>query len=388
MKVLLVHNRYRLAGGEDTAFDAERALLESHGHTVVTNVADNREIGSAVGAATDAIWSRSSRRELGAIVCRERPDVMHCHNTFPRVSPSAYDAAREWGVPVVQTLHNYRLACPSAILFRDGRPCEDCLGRTLAWPAVVHGCYRGSRAASAAVAAMLAVHRWRGTWTTRVDAFIALSDFARERMQAAGLPGDRLHVRPNFLAHDPGPGTGDGAYALFLGRLVPEKGLPVVLEAWARHAPGLPLRVAGDGPQAELATAAASQQPDVMYLGARPRDEARALIERASLLIFPTLWYEAFPMVLVEAMAAGTPVIASRLGATAEIVEHGRTGLTFAPGDAAALAAAVREANAPERRSALSRGARQAFLSRYTATAAHERLLEIYAAASRTATRP
>lgn len=387
MKVLLVHNHYQQPGGEDAVFAAEGALLEAYGHQVVRYVAHNDEV-NAIGRARLAgmtIWNQQSYDRVRALVAAERPEIVHFHNTLPLISPAAFYAARGAGAAVVLTLHNYRLLCPSAIFLRDEHVCEQCLGKPFAWPSVRHGCYRGSRAASAAVATMLAAHRLAGTWTRHVDAYIALTDFARDKYVQGGLPAAKMHVKPNFLADDPGPGEGEGGYALFIGRLAPEKGIRTLLAAWSLLDPPAPLKIVGDGPLApavEEAIAGGLGAHGVEWLGQRGRSEVLALARGAQLLIFPSIWYEGFPMTLVEAFAAGLPVVGSALGSMASIIQDGETGLLVRPGDAAHLAARVQEARAsPGLLARMRRGARAAFETHYTASVNHSRLLDVYTAA-------
>ena len=238
MKCLLVHNHYQCAGGEDSVFEDEAALLEDRGHEVVRYTVHNDSIrdGSRWKVAKNTVWNRRVHAELKALMLREKPDVMHCTNTFPLISPAAYYAARAAGVPVVQSLHNYRIMCAGSLLMRDGAVCEKCVGRSIGLPGVIHGCYRGSRAGSAVVAALQSVHWALGTWTRMVDAYIVLNEFAREKFIAGGLPADKLYVKPNFVHPDPQLGTGRGGYAIFVGRLSQEKGISTLLAALARRA--------------------------------------------------------------------------------------------------------------------------------------------------------
>src|ERR1700681_312252 len=244
--VLSVHNFYRQPGGEDRVCADEAALLEQHGHTVVRYEEHNRRIaGAGISAAGSTVWSTRSFRRLRSVLREQACDVVHFHNTFPLISPAAYYAARAANVPVVQTLHNYRLICPAGTLLRDGAVCEECIGR-VPLPALVHGCYRGSRPATAAVAAMLVIHRVGGTWRRMVDAYIAPSEFARKKLIAGGLPAERIVMKPNFVAPHPGAGSGDGGYAFFAGRLSEEKGVRTLFQAWERLGTAIPLVVAGD----------------------------------------------------------------------------------------------------------------------------------------------
>lgn len=381
--IAIIHNHYQQPGGEDTAVAADQALLESHGHTVTCYNAHNRDVEqmSSVAAAASTVWSARSKRDLLSVLRRAKPKVAHFHNTFPLISPSAYSAARETSVAVVQTLHNFRLLCANALLFRDGRPCEECVHKRMKWPGVVHACYRGSRPATAAVTAMLALHSARGTWGDDVDVYVALSGFAREKFVAGGLPAEKILVRPNFLAEDPGQGEHRAGYALFVGRLSPEKGVETLLEAWRILRPPLPLRIVGDG---VLGAARGVDMEHVEMLGRRSHHEVIALMREAAFLVVPSTCYENFPMVVAEAFATGLPVIASGIGATAEIVEDGVTGRHFVAGDADALASTMEWAFAhPRELESLGRAARDAYKSRYTPAIAYSTLRDVYATAIR-----
>lgn len=385
MHVLMVHNRYQQPGGEDAVFAAEIALLRAHGHRVTPLLFDNREIParrSPLGAARLAVgtvWSQAGAARVREAIRADRPDVVHFHNTFPLVSPAAYHAARAEGVPVVQTLHNYRLLCPSATFYRDGRVCEDCLGRAVAWPAVRHACYHGSRAETGAIAGMLATHRLLGTWARAVDVYIALSEFARGKFLAGGFPADRLVVKPNFVAPDPGMGAHRGDFALFVGRLSPEKGVGTLLAAWERLDGTVPLRIAGDGPLAPQVAEAAARVPGIEWLGAQPPEAIFELLGQARALIFPSEWYEGMSRVGIEAYATGTPIIATKIGTMAEFVRHGQTGFHVRPGDPADLAATVRRAWAePTLLRDAGAAARAEYEARYTGERNYEQLMAIY----------
>jgi glycosyltransferase involved in cell wall biosynthesis len=384
MKVLAVHNRYQQPGGEDQVFLAETTLLESYGHRVVRYSTHNDRVAgmNRLALAGNTLWNSSTYRELRALIRQERPHVAHFHNTFPLVSPAGYYAAKAEGVPVVQTLHNYRLLCPNALFFRDGRVCEDCMSKVIPWPGVVHKCYRGSRAASGLVTAMLTTHRVLRTWTEMVDAYVALTEFARRKFVEGGLPAEKMVVKPNFVYPDPGPGEGRGGYALFVGRLSPEKGVGTLLAAWERLDRPVPLKVVGDGPLREKVVEAPDRRPCVEYLGYRPAEEVHGLMKEASMLVFPSEWYETFGRVAAEAFATATPVIAADIGAIAELVEHGHTGLRFRPGDPEDLAAQVGWfLSHPEEHVRMRREARAEFEAKYTAERNHQMMMEIYESA-------
>ena len=321
MRILQVHTRYRYEGGEDAVARAEAALLTRAGHEVVPHVAENPHgAGPTAAAMLASPWNPAAARRLRAVARRARPDVAHVHNTWFALTPSVVAALDGAGVPVVMTLHNYRMVCANASLFRDGRPCEDCVG-THPWHGVQHRCYRGSAASSAAVAATISLNRALGTWDRHVRLFLALNDFARDRFVAGGLPPDRVWVKPNSVA-DPGRRAAPPSASrtvLFAGRLTPEKGVGVLLEAWRRLAPaGLELVVAGDGPmRAELER---RPPPGVRFLGQLDPPAVRDWMLRSRALVFPTWLYEGQPMSVLEAFAAGLGVLASRLGGNTELV--------------------------------------------------------------------
>jgi glycosyltransferase involved in cell wall biosynthesis len=381
MKILLVHNSYQLPGGEDQVFAQETELLRSRGHQVLVYQASNDQVKGQNPLVTVAntIWNQRAHHELRELMHREKPDIVHVHNTFQVISPAIYYAANEEGIPVVQTLHNYRLLCPASTFFRDGNVCEDCLGKPVPWPGVLHSCYRGSMPASAAVAVMLATHNYKQTWNQAVSAYIALTDFARNKFIEGGFPAEKIFVKPNYLQTDPGPGDGKGNYALFVGRLTPEKGISTLLEAWRQIGNDFPLQIAGDGPLAPDVEKASSEMESVTWLKWLPRAEILQRMKEASVLILPSTWYEGFPMIITEAFAVGLPVIASNLGSMSSIVDHQRTGLHFEPGRAAALVEAVRWWSTHPAETAFMRTeARLEYETKYTAEENYAQMMNIY----------
>jgi len=382
VNILLVHNFYLEAGGEDAVYRNEAALLESRGHRVFRFERDNHAVAGMgrLALAASTVWNRHSHRAIADLVRRERIDLVHIHNTLPLVSPAAYYAARAGGAAVVQTLHNYRLFCVNAKLYRDDAPCEKCLGRALPWPGVRHRCYRDSRAASAGVAAMLAVHRGLGTWAGRVDRYIALTEFARRTFVAGGIPEGLIAVKPNFVEAPVVPPAGGGGRRgfLFVGRLVAEKGVPELLRA--ANDTGISLRLAGAGP-----LEAQARERRCVVLGHLSKEKVYQEMRHAVALVAPSNWYETFGLVVVEAFANGLPAIVSRGGAMEEIVEDGVTGLLVAPGDAAGLAAKMAWAAArPEAMAEMGRNARHTYEARYTPERNYAMLMKIYEDAIRT----
>lgn len=385
MKIVLVHNQYQQGGGEDVVFDQERRNLERAGHEVVAYHRSNWEIDNPsplgrLALARDTVWSTRTRRDFVQLLDRESPDIVHVHNTFVVISPSIYSACHERGIPVVQTLHNFRLMCPNATFYRDGNICEACSDRGL-WSAVRHGCYRGSRTASATVALMLATHRLLGTWRDSIDSFIALTAFSRAKFIAAGFKSDKIFVKPNFIDPDPGPRTMAGDYAVFTGRLSSEKGVMTLLRAWERLPVRCPLQIVGDGPERPQLKAFARERniPGIAFRGRLTREETLAVVKGARFAIVPSVYYEGFPMVIAEAMACGVPVVCSRLGAMEEIVADGVTGLHFSAGDADDLMRRAEWAwQHPSEMREMGRAARREYENRYTADRNYSLLMEIY----------
>ena len=428
--VLVVHNRYRIRGGEDSVFEAECRLLEEAGIRVIRYERSNDDIPDGggpfakLGLALCTVWNPRTYREVREILRRERPDAMHCHNTFPQISPSVYYAAAREGVPVVQTLHNYRLACLNGYLFREGHVCEDCLGRT-PWRGVCRRCYRGSRAQSFVAAAMLLVHRLLGTYRRKVTRYIALTDFAKTKFVVAGLPARKISVKPNAFAADGGKRAGlpatvvrsgssapDRLRVVYVGRLSPEKGVDVLLRAWAlltkegrdastarpSQAPGEPgaaqprrgpaptCEIVGDGPERAALEGLADElgiSSSVRFLGALPREEALRELAGADLLVFPSLWYETFGLTILEAASQGVPAVATNIGGQSSLVQDGITGRLVPPGDSAALAASLRELlSDPAALRRMGDAARAAFDASDCAPSRNlARLLAVYASA-------
>ncbi|MGA1984583.1 MAG: glycosyltransferase family 4 protein [Acidobacteriaceae bacterium] len=430
MRVVVAHNRYKYAGGEDTAMRAEVEMLREHGHAVELLEADNRTIVGTVAkiaAAGRAFHSFSASERMRELVRRFRPDVVHVHNWFPLLSPGIIGAARAgWGerqmrgslrsalkrfgrddashfvlgrddgrlseaaeasvempaaregVPVVQTLHNYRMFCANGVMYRDGKICEECAGKMLPTGAVQHACYAGSRVGSAVVTAAFAYHRLARTWDG-VAKFIAVSEVQRELLVHGGMRAEQIVVKPNFVKDSGGPGDGKGGYALFVGRLIPEKGIRTVLEAWASGAVRAPLKIMGDGPLADEVRQRATRLPRVQYLGQQTNCEVRAAMAGAKYLIFASEWYEPFALTIVEALAQGTPVLAADLASVHELVHVGKTGMRFRVGDAADLAAKAATLTADEAAYRdMRRRCRALYEERYTDGANYRMLMGIY----------
>ena len=383
LKVLIAHNHYQQAGGEDIVFEAEKQLLSKHGVDVLEYVETNTRISqmASLGVAMQAIWSRETYNAISDIISMEKPDIAHFHNTFPLISPSAYWACRTRGVSVVQTLHNYRTVCPAATLYRDRRICELCLLWGSPLPGIYHACYHSSRAKTAAVGLMNSLHWLFWTYKHKVNAYIALTQFSRNVFLKAGYPSERIYVKPNFL-HDPRVGERKtGEYALYMGRLQPEKGVETLLETWKELA--IPLKIVGDGSLRAMVMKYAKDSPFIEYLGFIPNQEVLKLQRQSLFLVFTSEWYEGFPMTILEAFACGVPVLTTDIGSQAEIVKDGYSGIHFRVGNSADLAQKSTWLwNNPGEAARLGRNARNQYEKQYMPERNFHLLMDIYLKAS------
>lgn len=389
-RVLMVHNYYREPGGEDRVFDAEVELLRDRGVPVETFIRRNAEIESGpVALAAGWVWNRDSYRSLSEAIERFSPAVVHFHNTRPLISPAGFYAAARRGVPVVYTLHNYALTCVNGLFFRDEKVCEDCLGGAVLWRGIPRRCFRNSVTASASNAFTVSAHRAVGTWRNKIDAYIALSAFSRQKFLTAGLPANKIHVKPNFLpdlpvdpAKDPSAPE-DVRPFVFVGRLSPEKGIDTLLDAW-RQLPKdrrelITLRIIGDGPKRDRVIAASAEDPSITWDGFLPNDAVEAALNGARALVFPTQCYENCPMVVIEAFRAHLPVIGSSIGATAEMINPGKSGLLYESGNPQALAQCMaRMIDNPSGLLDMAFAARRVYEQHYRPDDNFERLMDIY----------
>ena len=343
-RILQVHTRYRQVGGEDQVVAAEARLLAGAGIEVRQVIFDNADLRESrsptgdLGLAVGSIWSRAARARVAAELEDFRPQAMHVHNTFAAASPSIYAAAGSAGVPVVQTLHNYRLVCPSATAFRDGRACTDCVGRLIPLPGVVHRCVRGSLAQSATVAAMLVTHRALGTWRRRIAQYIALTAFQRQLLVSGGLPGAGSGSSRTSWSRIPAPERVSDPGCCSSAASRSRRGLD---PSWTPP-DGCRARFGWRGPAARGPVAAAAERGTIEYLGLLDGGAVVRHMQSAVAVVLPSINFEGFPVTLVEAFATGTPVIASQVGSLAELVDDGITGLLAEPGDSASLAERMR----------------------------------------------
>lgn len=382
MKVLMVHNRYQQRGGEDSVVDAEVGLLAANGIEVKRLDADNDSIQGVFAkiqvSASQFGAPSAMQGKLTRALADFRPDIVHVHNWFPTVSAAIFRTCSQAKIPVVHTLHNYRLLCVNATLFRDGAVCEDCIGTTFRTPGIVHKCYRESGIGSAVATAGMLAHWAAGTWRNSVDRFIALSEFSKAKLVEGGLPAEKVVVKPNFVDPDPGVRPGDGGYFLYAGRLTEEKGLRVLLQCW-RSGPDLPLlKIIGGGPLEQEIREAADAMANVEVLGTKSSNEVTELMGGAIALLCPSQWYEGMPRVVIESLAVGTPVVASKIGCYPEMIADNHSGILFPPGDANSLRTSLRELVAREAFRDMRPNARRRFETEYTGKKNFSLVLNIY----------
>ncbi len=395
MKVILAHNYYGSSApsGENMVFEAEAQLLRQRGHTVIELIRHSDEIRSqgawgSIRGAFSTPWNPFSKREAERLIRRVAPDIFHVHNSFPLFSPSVFYAARTSGTAKVLTLHNFRTYCAAGIPMRGEKPCTDCMDNRSVRPALRHRCYRGSLAATLPIAAMIWLHRRLKTWELQIDAFIALTEFQKNILCGTGLPRERVFVKPNFYPNppEPLPWNEREAKVIFIGRLGTEKGCHILIEAWRRWGPEAPrLEVIGDGPERlrlEEFAAGTGLSERVAFRGQLSLEEVQESLGRARLLVFPSLWFEGFPMVILEAFALGVPVAASRLGSMPCLIDEAVSGTLFEAGNADELLHKVKKAwEVPQRLGAWGAAARREFERKFTAEANYQLLIQIYEAA-------
>ncbi|TFV59578.1 glycosyltransferase [Geodermatophilus sp. DF01-2] len=397
MRVLLVGNHWTPGpGGAETMLVLTADLLRAAGHEVVpfavaeertlpTPVRDALPVAAGAGARTRfgeawaGTWSPRTYRALARVVDEVRPDVAHVHHVFERLTVSVLDALQRRGVPTVMTLHDYKPVCPNFRLFTDGAPCTRCLsGRYV--NVVRHRCLEGSRWRSVAAAADAYASRGRGVYD-RVDRFLAPSAFLRDRVVDGGLPADRVEVLPNpVVAGSPREARAEPPVVLYGSRLVAEKGVHTLLDAAARLPSGVRVRLAGSGRlERAVRSRVVVEGLPVDVLGALSPERVAAELSAAAAAVLPALWWENCPMAVLEAAAAGVPVVASAVGGIPELVDDGRTGLLVPPGDAAALAGAlIRLVERPDEADRMGRAGWERVRARHAPAAHVAALQEVY----------
>jgi glycosyltransferase involved in cell wall biosynthesis len=383
VRILVLHNRYQFRGGEDLVFELEQELLRSYGNEVDTLLFNNDEIRSVFSkfrTGISLLHNSKSRRIIREKIFEFHPDIIHIHNLFPVASPSILFEAKRLGVPVVMTLHNYRLICPSATLLYDGKIYERSVHRIFPIHAIRKKLYRNSYVETAGVVWMTGIHKLLNTWNSKIATFIALTEFARQRFIHSSLkpPPENIVVKPNFT-WDPGMGsTPRSDFFMYAGRLTPDKGLKLILKCVA-ELPDIRFRVVGDGPLRKEVEEYAEKYSNIQYDGFRDRNEVFELLRQSRALLMPSLSFEGFPMTILEAFATGTPVISSALGSMSEIVQDGHNGLLFKAGDLPEFMARIRlisQDNALAGR--VSANARKSYETLYSPEVNYESLIRIY----------
>lgn len=381
LKIVYCHNYYRLRGGEDLSFENDVAMLREQGHTVIPFVRDNRELpSSAVRVAAGMFWNPRTAAEMARLLRLEKPDLLHCNNLFPQISVSVYRAAKRAGVPVVQALRNYRAFCANALLYRDSAPCTKCLGAAASWHGLRHRCYRNSGTATAMVASMQLLHRLLRIQRRYVAAFFTPTEFARAVHIKGGFDPNSVFVRSNFVSPDLGIAHTRSDHALFVGRLSSEKGVDVLLDTWMQKQIPIPLKIIGEGPEAARLRSKAAGCRHVTFAGRLEPIEVLQELGHARFLVMPSRWYETFGRTIAEAFSRGTPVLASRFGAMAELVQDGENGFLFDPADPSGLADAVQrfeQRDAVELR-VMQSAARLSYERYFSARASYQQLLRVH----------
>lgn len=380
MKILQLHNYYQQPGGEDVVFAAEKDMLSAKVHDVYQYSKSNSEIDGysffqKLFLSLNLSHSYCGKSELSNLVIKKQFDILHVHNFFPLLSPSVFYTTTHSPTANVLTLHNFRLLCANAYLFREGHICEDCIGKSL-YHSLKYKCYRNSRIATFALARMVEKHKKMQTWQKEIDAYICLTEFSRQKFVQGGWPADRLYIKPNFLEFDPGFQITSGEYFLFIGRLEQVKGAQLLPHVAGQVSQ--PINIIGQGPLAE----SLRNVRNLNYLGQSDRQSVIKKISGTTALVFPSILYETFGLSIIEAFACAKPVIASRLGAMAELIQDGVTGLLFEPGSAEDLAKKMNWAiEHPEEMKQMGLNARREYERKYTAETNYKILIEIYQAA-------
>jgi glycosyltransferase involved in cell wall biosynthesis len=392
LKILLAHNFYGSAApsGENSVYLAEKELLKSHEHSIIEfsrhsdEIRDRGFLGKLQGGLVTP-WNPFTAKKIRQLLKTEKPDILHVHNTFPLLSPSIFHAVKEFPTATVLTLHNYRIFCAAAIPMRNSNICTECLEKQSIFPALKYGCYRESRLNTLPLTIMIGLHRRLGTWSRLIDAFIALTEFQKDKMVKAGLPAEVVHVKPHFYPDPPLPlpWREREEKIVFIGRMGKEKGVHILIEAWRLWGESAPkLEMIGEGPEwrrIRESVHGTKVEDKITFLGQLPFSKGQELLAKAKLLVLPSLCFEGFPMVIREAFALGVPVAASRIGAIPFIIKEGINGVMFKPGDSTDLLKMVKPLwENSVKLSVMAEAARKEFEEKYTADTNYDILMEIY----------
>ncbi|GMG72638.1 glycosyltransferase family 4 protein [Priestia megaterium] len=384
MKILYVHNYYQLDGGEDKVVEEEIKLLKQNGLEVNKYSVDNKDIEirsftKKVKLALNTIWSQTEYGRLTDYISKEKPDIVHFHNTFPLLSPSVYYVCQKMNIPVIQTLHNYRLGCPSAMLLRNNEVCEKCISGSLL-NSVKYGCYRNSRVQTVPLSTMLYTHRFLNTWNNKVDKYIALTNFAKEKFIQIGLNEDKITVKPNFIEKHIEVGIKKEDQVTFVGRISKEKGLHLLLAAWSKVGSKVntKLNVIGDGPLRKELESKYQHLSNVNFLGKLDSKDVLSYMSKSKYIIVPSIWYEGFPMTIIESYSVNTPVISSNIGSLKEVVINEVTGFHFENNNINSLENTLKKALHYSDYDKLQRNINEQYEKKYTPSANFKMLINIY----------
>lgn len=389
MKILQIHNYYKNKGGECAVVHAEKKLLEQHGNTVIQFVEDSADIGnySLVKKATSLLqipYNVSIRSQLLAMIRENRPDVAHVHNVFPLVTPSIYHALKQYNIPVVQTIHNFRMLCPNGLFFTQGQICESCTTNGFI-AAVKKKCMHDSYVISGLYSSALWFAWKTGNFPYNINRYIVFNNFTAKRLVTGGVPHDRIIIGKNFIDSFVEEPSNKEQYVLYIGRLSREKGIETLLNAFPSHRT-LALKIAGTGPMQEDIEKYVENNPSkkIELLGFVRGPIKENLLQKAICSIVPSECYENAPLSIIESFASATPVIASRIGGLPEMIEDGKTGLLFPPGDVSGLANAILLlADNPAIASSMATDALNYAKAHYTPEQHYQHLLKSYSEASR-----
>lgn len=388
MRILIVHNFYGSSSpsGENVVFELESKLLQKNGHTVSefcrhSDEIRNRGLKGVIHGALTTPWNELSRQSFERAIQRYEPHIIHVHNVFPLISPAVFHAKRNQSA-VVLTLHNYRIFCPAAIPTRNGMICTECIDRKTILPSLMHRCYRKSLFATIPLAISVALHNKINTWRNLVDAFIVFTEFQKEFVIKAGLPKEKVFVKPNYFPGTPAlvPWSERDDSVVFAGRVSAEKGICDLIDAWEMWGAAAPrLKIVGDGPLADELKYRTKSSDRIIWCGARTLTETCEIISRSKLLLLPSRWFEGFPMVIREAFAFGTPIGVSDIGPLHSLVVPAGAGFSFFPSNSNDLFEKVKKhwdsnGELEER----SRSSRLQFETIYNEDANYKNLMNIY----------
>ena len=377
MKVLIVHNFYKIRAGEFSVLKNEIKLLKDNGNEVITFYKDNKNIKSFFSKIIHflrIVYSRNIFNEFDNYLKQNKPDVIHVHNFFPIMTPAIFFAAKKNNIPIIHTLHNYRLICPTSTLMHNNRIYEKSIING-PFSTIIDKVYRNSYLGTFALARMISYHKKYNTWDNQVDKFIALTNFSKSKFVEANFLSHKIEIKSNFVFDMYDPDSDKKEYALFIGRISEEKGIRYLIKAWEKI--DYKLIIAGTGPLENFIRSRLNE--NIIFLGKQNKEEIRNLMNAASFLIIPSIWYEGFPMVILEAYSAGLPVLGSRIGSIEEVVLDDITGLHFESNNSRDIVKKVnRIIKNRELLKKLSKNARKEYLEKYTPTKNYDILKNIY----------